>query len=383
VIQIDTGALINLLLGHSLYSDELSPLRELIQNAVDACRVRKELSAKASPAVAYAPEIRIVIEPESRATIIKDNGVGMTEDIIHKYLLRIGSSYYQSPDFVAQGFSFQPFGRYGIGFLSAFRYSDTIWVRTMHVSDTKGYSIEFRKNDSFGILKVLDDLGFYGTEVVLRMDPLSIAGGKSSLIKFLQTFSSHEIDFRLMIRRTEEIQILDTIEADLLIDVEALTSSIRRMRLEGSIDEFANVARNYVRCLSNRDLVRFDEKYLKVMLLTLFRLAGIYVVQTEVETDRGYIDILLTRGVQQPDAVKFEWLIELKYLRASEQHTLAEVRREGLAQLQRYAASYQIQHSYKNNTLRKVLLTFMGKDRLYVDQLAPIQAVQRTADAAR
>lgn len=376
MIQVDTGALINLLLGHRLYSDELSSLRELIQNAVDACRVRRELAVKTSPALSYSPEIRIIIEPESKTTTIKDNGVGMTEDIIRNYLLRIGSSYYQSPDFVAQGFSFQPFGRDGIGLISAFRCSDTILVRTRHVNDTKGFSLELQKAGSFSALKVLNDTELYGTEVVLQMNLLSVAGGKPGLIKFLQTFLSYEIDFRLTIRQTEEIQILDTIEADLLIDVEALTSSIRRMRLDGCIDDFLDFTRSYVRCLSNRDLVRFDEKYVKVMLLTLFRLAGFYVVQTEVETEGGYIDILLTRSVQQPGAVKFEWLIELKYLRASERHTLAEVRREGLAQLQRYAVSYQIQRSYKNSTLRKVLLTFVGKDGLYVDQLAPNAVVQ-------
>ena len=57
----------------------------------------------------------------------------------------------------------------------------------------------------------------------------------------------------------------------------------------------------------------------------------------------GYVDILLKRKIQFKDITKFQWLIELKYIKESERNTLEKVKEEGLKQLKMYDASKMVQ----------------------------------------
>jgi len=67
---------------------------------------------------------------EKRAVFsIEDHGIGMTEDIIVRYFLQVGRSYYQSNEF-RQRYRFAPTSRFGIGFLSVFAVSKDVTVET-------------------------------------------------------------------------------------------------------------------------------------------------------------------------------------------------------------------------------------------------------------
>ena len=56
--NVDSSAALQLFMGNRLYADKRVFLRELIQNAVDACSMRK-LNDKT-----YAPEIAITFNPD-------------------------------------------------------------------------------------------------------------------------------------------------------------------------------------------------------------------------------------------------------------------------------------------------------------------------------
>ena len=57
---MDYVAITNLLMGENLYADKTVVIRELLQNSIDACLLKKELSAKKSEN--YTPEILNLIE---------------------------------------------------------------------------------------------------------------------------------------------------------------------------------------------------------------------------------------------------------------------------------------------------------------------------------
>jgi molecular chaperone HtpG len=119
--QINLGGLIDLLSNH-LYSGPEVYVRELLQNGVDAIRAR----------CGAEPDHRgeIVIEahaPRGKppTLIFHDDGIGLTEDEVHRFLATIGES---SKRVVAGDRPADFIGQFGIGLLSCFVVSEEIVV---------------------------------------------------------------------------------------------------------------------------------------------------------------------------------------------------------------------------------------------------------------
>ena len=69
-------------------------------------------------------------ETESRQVlIINDCGIGMDREIIQRYFLQVGRSYYTTDEF-QRAFRFIPTSRFGVGFLFVFAASDHVVVET-------------------------------------------------------------------------------------------------------------------------------------------------------------------------------------------------------------------------------------------------------------
>ena len=152
--NMDYAAITNLLMGENLYADKSVVIRELLQNSIDACLLKKELSAKKSEK--YTPEIRIIID--SNKISIYDNGIGMSKKIIENYFLCIGKSYYTSEAFKNTGASFNPISHYGIGFLSCFLLTDAIKVHTVPFEDINlSYDFSIKKDDRNVEIKTCDE----------------------------------------------------------------------------------------------------------------------------------------------------------------------------------------------------------------------------------
>ncbi|QTL99711.1 AAA family ATPase [Iocasia frigidifontis] len=148
-------------------------------------------------------------------------------------------------------------------------------------------------------------------------------------------------------------------EYQINLDLNELRKSIEEMAYEGEIEPYIDYINNHVfKAFSNRDLINYDERYIKVILFAYLVDSKAYKPYSETEVENGYIDIYLERDIRMPD-VKYEWIIELKYLKKSERDKLAEVKQEGLKQLERYAASRKFED--KDN-IKQALLIFIGKD---------------------
>jgi hypothetical protein len=134
--------------------EPLAFVRELLQNSLDAtrCRMYLDLDEMGVPRPDYpdeaGPSIRemypieislseIVQENQlsgqkenAHALSITDNGIGMNRDIIERFLLQVGRSYYQSEEF-RRSFGFFPSSRFGVGFLSVFGPGEVVTVDTL------------------------------------------------------------------------------------------------------------------------------------------------------------------------------------------------------------------------------------------------------------
>ncbi|HEX8693936.1 MAG TPA: hypothetical protein VF746_16050 [Longimicrobium sp.] len=139
--QLDYERIMQLLMDKSLYPDPSLFLRELLQNALDACRTR-EAHAKA----AGAPyEARIAVwdysdNSKDPRIVFQDNGMGMSRRIVENYFMRVGRSYYKSPEFDVErqrlaeaGVELEATSQFGIGILSCFMVADRFKVETYRV----------------------------------------------------------------------------------------------------------------------------------------------------------------------------------------------------------------------------------------------------------
>jgi molecular chaperone HtpG len=129
--KLNQKQILELLMGVGLYKDKYSCLRELYQNALDACRCLK--SSSSNP-INNSITFGLSECEEGIYLVCQDDGIGMTKDIIQNYLLNIGNSYYKSSEFFKKQAQwdggFTPTSQFGIGILSCFMIGTRIDITT-------------------------------------------------------------------------------------------------------------------------------------------------------------------------------------------------------------------------------------------------------------
>jgi hypothetical protein len=148
---------------------------------------------------------------------------------------------------------------------------------------------------------------------------------------------------------------------DIKIEGSSVAQGISDMRSKGSIDNFIKEFKVIISNLSNRDLIKLDEKYIKMILITLLAIDNTYLIMSEFENNNGYADMMLKTKKQFKDYTKYEWLIELKYIKESERHTLESVKTNGLMQINRYLESKIITEGMEKAYLKHALIIVISK----------------------
>lgn len=186
----NTAKILELLGGNQLYGSSKWAYRELIQNAFDAVKEKiayRIINGNKNPKeflnkLGELYTIEIVLEKRSDGIwlVCKDQGAGMTQEIIEKYFLESGSSKrHEISDLERKskehGFNFSRTGQFGIGILSYFMIADKIVVKTKRELNT-GYNdsesiawrFEINGTHDFGELSRYKQ-SMSGTEVELKL----------------------------------------------------------------------------------------------------------------------------------------------------------------------------------------------------------------------
>jgi hypothetical protein len=125
--------LIPLLAGKNIYSEPEVFARELIQNSIDALKVREEHEKNTT---IDNTNIELEIGEDSskgqKYFKITDHGTGMSRYVLERYLTIIGRSFYTSADFKKMEIKYRPISQFGIGFLSCFMLGKQIEVYTTY-----------------------------------------------------------------------------------------------------------------------------------------------------------------------------------------------------------------------------------------------------------
>jgi hypothetical protein len=195
--ELDEKRVYELLMGGAIYENPLVAIRELIQNAVDACSYRDALSKLHEPHLQPDRLNRISVRYEEAAQpnefpilTVSDTGTGMDAWVIERWFLKVGRSYYSSNDFARdrlelrkRNVDFAPVSEFGIGFLSSFLLADRVEVETAMWEPVRGDTrkrhleidgptrlIRIRETPNEGVKR------FKGTSVRLHLS----RGGKGS-----------------------------------------------------------------------------------------------------------------------------------------------------------------------------------------------------------
>ncbi len=152
------------LLSHHLYSGPQVFVRELLQNAVDAIRAREQYDPDTVGEVTIE-----VLGGKTPSLVMLDNGIGLSEDEVLRFLATIGQSskrdaeWERPEDFI---------GRFGIGLLSCFVVSDEIAVVTRSARDPEAKTVEWRgRHDGTYTLRTVEHEISPGTQVYLSCKP--------------------------------------------------------------------------------------------------------------------------------------------------------------------------------------------------------------------
>ena len=116
-----------------LYSDHEIFLRELISNATDATLKLKHLTSLGEAKGTYGnPMIEVRIDKEGKKLHIIDQGIGMTEEEVRKYINEVAFSGAEEflDKYKDAGKDTGIIGHFGLGFYSSFMVADKVEILT-------------------------------------------------------------------------------------------------------------------------------------------------------------------------------------------------------------------------------------------------------------
>ena len=157
-----------------LYSDKDIFVREMISNACDAIKKLRWLASTGQATLDDAPDrIDVVVDKEVGTLSFIDNGIGMTEDEVVKYIAQVAFSgatdfitKYTKDDDKGEGASI--IGHFGLGFYSAFMVSDKVVIDSKSYTDAP--AVRWTSEDGMEYEIEPSDRAERGTAITLYID---------------------------------------------------------------------------------------------------------------------------------------------------------------------------------------------------------------------
>ena len=113
-----------------LYSDHEIFLRELVANAVDASQKMKAIASNGDFKGEFGElKVRVELDEDAKTLRIIDNGIGMTDEEIDKYINQIAFS--SAGEFLEKYKDQNIIGHFGLGFYSAFMVAKKVTIESL------------------------------------------------------------------------------------------------------------------------------------------------------------------------------------------------------------------------------------------------------------
>src|SRR6056297_1878716 len=107
-----------------------------------------------------------------------------------------------------------------------------------------------------------------------------------------------------------------------------------------------------IQYISNRDLIKLEEKHIKMIMMSFLSITQAYIPYSELEMNKGYSDIVLVPDTRYN--VQNSQIWELKYIKANENP--GEKIKDAKEQIKQYEADKKFQRLAQGTTLFKYII---------------------------
>lgn len=208
-----------------MYSDQDIFVREQISNATDAVTKLEKLAliSEWEKPADYKGRVSVIVNPDEKTICFKDNGIGMTEEEVEKYITQIAFS--GAADFIEKykdkANSDQIIGHFGLGFYSAFMVADRVEIETLsYKKDAK--PVHWSCDDGTDYSMTEGSKSDHGTEITLHLnnDCLKYANEweMRSIIEKYCSFMPVEIYLEKLPKDSQEILASEKLPEDLVLE---------------------------------------------------------------------------------------------------------------------------------------------------------------------
>ncbi|MEU8901804.1 caspase family protein [Nocardia sp. NPDC048505] len=212
-LTMNSGKIRQLLMGEELYGEPRLAMREMYQNALDACRYRElrhtYLSQRGVPLSQWTPAVKFESIYSDSGSLLRldciDNGVGMREAVLENCFLNAGTRFVETATFIDEQASWleqdptlrlTPNSTFGIGAFSYFMLADAVEVltRPQAPDGSFGDGLRLLINAGSGVARVFADdsipnlLPEGGTAVRLHLRPEYRSVSRLQLRNFIDEF---------------------------------------------------------------------------------------------------------------------------------------------------------------------------------------------------
>jgi molecular chaperone HtpG len=151
-----------------LYTETDIVFRELISNASDAIEKLNQIQLTNNYMSSTEGKINVELNVEEKTLIIKDNGIGMTEEEVDKYINQIAFS--GASEFIANTQSGKDsiIGHFGVGFYSAFMLTDHVAIETKSYKNATAVRWDCKSDMAYEMKE--SDKTETGTEIILYLN---------------------------------------------------------------------------------------------------------------------------------------------------------------------------------------------------------------------
>lgn len=208
-----------------MYSDQDIFVREQISNATDAVTKLEKLAliSEWEKPADYKGRVSVIVNPDAKTICFKDNGIGMTEEEVEKYITQIAFS--GAADFIEKykdkANSDQIIGHFGLGFYSAFMVADWVEIETLsYKKDAK--PVHWSCDDGTDYSMTEGSKSSHGTEITLHLnnDCLKYANEweMRSIIEKYCSFMPVEIYLEKLPKDSQEILASEKLPGDVVLE---------------------------------------------------------------------------------------------------------------------------------------------------------------------
>ena len=208
-----------------MYSDQDIFVREQISNATDAVTKLEKLAliSEWEKPADFKGRVSVIVNPDAKTICFKDNGIGMTEEEVEKYITQIAFS--GAADFIEKykdkANSDQIIGHFGLGFYSAFMVADRVEIETLsYKKDAK--PVHWSCDDGTDYSMTEGSKSSHGTEITLHLnnDCLKYANEweMRSIIEKYCSFMPVEIYLEKLPKDSQEILASEKLPGDVVLE---------------------------------------------------------------------------------------------------------------------------------------------------------------------